>query len=464
MLTVIVATFIIGYLVIVFEHPLKLDKTVPALLMGALCWALLAIFFYNGWISVIDSHEHVYSLIGATDEDAIHHAKEGFENTLLHHLGKTAEILVFLIGAMTIVEIIDLHQGFEVLKSYVKTRSKRKLLWIIGILGFFLSAVIDNLTATIVLVTLLRKLIQDREERIWYVSLIIIATNAGGAWSPIGDVTTTMLWIGNKVSAMGLIEYLIIPSVLCFAVPFAIASLTKVFSGNITMKDTEKSDSNKLLSSRTMLFLGLGAIIFVPIFKTITHLPPYVGMMLSMGLVWLVSEYIHPEEQFDEERRQMYSAHKALSRIEMSSILFFLGILMAVTALETLVFGSVMSEGKTVEVGTLRYLAEMLERAIPNQNVVVILLGVASAVIDNVPLVAASMGMYNQPMDGELWHFIAYAAGTGGSMLVIGSAAGVAAMGMERIDFIWYLKRISWLAALGFLAGALAFIAIEAIF
>ncbi len=210
-----------------------------------------------------------------------------------------------------------------------------------------------------------------------------------------------------------------------------------------------------------MLFFGLGAIVFVPVFKTITHLPPYVGMMLSMGAVWLLSEYIHPEEDFDEERRHMYSAHKALSRIEMSSILFFLGILMAVTALESLVFGAVLSQGEMVDVGTLRYLAESLERVVPNQDIVVMLLGVASAIIDNVPLVAASMGMYNQPIDSQLWHFIAYAAGTGGSMLIIGSAAGVAAMGMERIDFIWYLRKIAWLAVIGFLAGAATFILLK---
>lgn len=464
MLAAVILCFIVGYLIIVFEHPLKLDKTVPALIMGAVCWALLAIFYHNGWISIIDSHDHVFSLMGVGGEEAHHAAEEGFENTLLHHFGKTAEILVFLIGAMTIVEIIDLHRGFEVIKGYVRTKNKRKLLWIVGILGFFLSAIIDNLTATIVLITILRKLIPDRDARIWYAPLIIIAANAGGAWSPIGDVTTTMLWIGDKVSALGLIEYLVVPSIICFIVPTAIASIMPAFRGDIVDNPLEDEKSKKLLSSRTMLFLGLGAIVFVPVFKTLTHLPPYVGMMLSMGFVWLVSEYIHPEEDFSAERRQMYSAHKALSRIEFSSILFFLGILMAVAALETMVFGSVLVDGKEVQVGTLRYMAEQLDRAIPNQDIVVMLLGVASAVIDNVPLVAASMGMYDFPMDSSIWHFIAYAAGTGGSMLVIGSAAGVAAMGMERIDFIWYLKNFTWLAAAGFIAGALAFIAIESIF
>lgn len=461
MATAIILVFFLGYLTIVFEHPLRLDKTVPALIMAAVAWALLAIGFNNGMLSVVDSHEHIYSLVGAHSAGAEGHhlAEEGFVNTLLHHLGKTAEILIFLIGAMTIVEIIDLHRGFEVLKSYVKTRSKRRLLWIVGILGFILSAIIDNLTATIVLVTLLRKIVPDKTERLWFVALIVIAANAGGAWSPIGDVTTTMLWIGNKVSAGGLIEYLVIPSIACFVVPFAIAAyFMKPFKGEINVEVDDNIQGQSLLSSRTMLFLGLGAIVFVPVFKTVTHLPPYLGMMLSLGVVWLVSEYIHPEEDFSESRREMYSAHKALSRIEMSSILFFLGILMAVAALESLVYATVMREGEAIQVGTLRYVAEVLDNIIPNQDLVIILLGFASAIIDNVPLVAASMGMYEMPMDSKLWHFIAYSAGTGGSMLIIGSAAGVAAMGMERIDFIWYLRKIAWLAFVGFIAGAAVFL------
>ena len=450
MITTVIACFILGYLLIVFEHPLRLDKTVPALLMAAVCWALLALGFHNGTLSVIDSHENVFTLIGAEDHSASH----GFDNTLLHHLGKTAEILIFLIGAMTIVEIVDLHRGFEVLKGYVRTKKKKSLLWIVGALGFILSAIIDNLTATIVLVTLLRKIIPDRTERLWFVGLIVIAANAGGAWSPIGDVTTTMLWIGNKVSSIGLIKLLVIPSLVCFAVPFFVASYMKPFKGEIKLTVREAKAEQALLSSKTMLYLGLGMIVFVPVFKTITHLPPYVGMMLSLGVVWLVSEYIHPEEDFSKERRHLYSAHKALSRIEMSSILFFLGILMAVGALESLVFGVVNGE----EVGTLRYVAESLDQTFSNRDVVVMLLGVGSAIIDNVPLVAASMGMYDAPLDDKLWQFIAYAAGTGGSMLIIGSAAGVAAMGMERIDFIWYLKKISWLAAIGFVAGGVVYL------
>lgn len=452
--SIIILIFVIGYLSITLEHPLRLDKTVPSLIMASLIWGVLAVGFSSGWFTIIDTHDFVFDF-NQGGEEALH----GFENNLLHHLGKTAEILIFLIGAMTIVEIIDLHRGFEVLKSAVKTKSKKRLLWIIGILGFVLSAIIDNLTATIVLVTLLRKLIHKKEDRIWFAALVVIAANAGGAWSPIGDVTTTMLWIANRVSAAGLIEFVVLPSIVCFILPFWIASFLKPFQGDVQVEELEEDKiTESLLSSRTMLFLGLGMIVSVPVFKTLTHLPPYMGMMLALGVVWLVSEYIHPEEDFSKERRHLYSAHKALSRIEISSILFFLGILMAVAGLETLVFG-VAENGDPV--GTLRYLAEVLQAAIPNQDVVVILLGMLSAVIDNVPLVAASIGMYNAPMDAVLWHFIAYSAGTGGSMLIIGSAAGVAAMGMERIDFIWYLKNIAWLAFAGFIAGAGVFLLFE---
>lgn len=450
--TVIILIFVIGYLLITLEHPLRLDKTVPALLMATLIWALLAVGFASGWFSVVTEEGTVFSFLSGGEA-----AMDGFQGALLHHFGKTAEILIFLIGAMTIVEIIDLHRGFDVLKSSVKTKSKRKLLWIVGILGFFLSAVIDNLTATIVLITLLRKLITDRNERLWYVSLIVIAANSGGAWSPIGDVTTTMLWIGNKLTAAKLIEYVVIPSIISFVVPFVIASYLPVFKGQIEEVVSDEDDETRLLSSRTMLFLGLGMIISVPVFKALTGLPPYMGMMFALAVVWLVSEYIHPEENFSRDNRYLYSASRALSKIEFSSILFFLGILMAVAGLEALVYGTVNG----VEVGTLRYLAEQLQHAIPNQDIVIILLGVLSAVIDNVPLVAASMGMYDLPTDSVLWHFVAYSAGTGGSMLIIGSAAGVAAMGMERIDFIWYLRKIAWLAFMGFIIGAGVFLLIE---
>ena len=446
MLTAVVLCFIVGYIVIVFEHPLHLDKSVPALLMGSLCWAFVSL----GHLEVVDHHHHVGPL----------------DDVLLHHIGKTAEILIFLIGAMTIVELIDLHKGFSVITNRIRTRSKRSMLIIISILAFFLSATLDNLASTIVLVSLLRRLVPDKTERLWFVSMAVIGANAGGAWSPIGDVTTTMLWIGKKVSTEGLIMRIFIPSVICIAVPVIACMFLKPFQGNITPSNRDfdsKIEEEKLLSSRTMLLVGIGALVFVPIFKSITHLPPYVGMMLSLGFVWLVSEYIHPEENFDESRKEAYSAHKALSRIELSSIIFFLGILMAVAALESVVVMGASGE----KVGFLMSLAERLQEAIPNQDIVIIILGFLSAIIDNVPLVAASMGMYPMdafPMDDKLWHFIAYSAGTGGSMLIIGSAAGVAAMGMERIDFIWYLKNIAWLAFLGFIAGALVFIAMNPLF
>lgn len=438
----VIICFILGYLIIVFEHPLKLDKTVPALIMGALCWALISV----GHLDVIDHHGH-----GMEHGEGDYYDWVG--KILLHHMGKTAEILVFLIGAMTIVELIDLHKGFSVITNRITTNSKKKMLWMVCILAFFLSATLDNLASTIVLVSLLRRLVPNKTERLWFVSLGVIAANAGGAWSPIGDVTTTMLWIGDRVSTMGLITHLVVPSLVCFAVPTFIASLTKPFQGSLELAprdDKRNSEKMRVLSSHTMLAVGIGGLISVPIFKSITHMPPYLGMMLALGIVWLVSEYIHPEEDFEEERKHLYSAHTALSRIEMSSILFFLGILMAVGSLESL--------------GVLNSLAAWLDASLPSQDMVILLLGVFSAIIDNVPLVAASMGMYSEAIDAKLWHFIAYSAGTGGSMLIIGSAAGVAAMGMEKIDFIWYLKNITWLAALGFIAGAVSFLAMYSIF
>jgi Na+/H+ antiporter NhaD/arsenite permease-like protein len=389
------------------------------------------------------------------------------EETLLHHLGKTAEILVFLLGAMTIVEIIDYFDGFSTIKGYVNFKSKKKLLWMFAILAFILSAIIDNLTATIVLISILQKIVKKRDDRIWFAGLIIIAANAGGAWSPIGDVTTTMLWIANKVSAGMLFIYLIIPSLLCMLVPTVIASFLPAFQGDIA-NDEEDSEKPKSKYSAIMLYLGLGAIVFVPFFKTFTHLPPYVGMMLSLGVVATFAEIfsnskfsissVEGEQVKEHEDTAHYSpVHKALSKIEMPSILFFLGILMAVAALESL--------------GILFNFADSLKESIPLigselssakvSDLVVILLGIGSAVIDNVPLVAASLGMFSESLDNPLWHFIAFSAGTGGSMLIIGSAAGVVAMGMEKIDFFWYLKKISWLALIGFFVGSVSFMAIR---
>jgi Na+/H+ antiporter NhaD/arsenite permease-like protein len=461
--TIIILVFIGGYLAITLEHSIKIDKLIPALVMMAICWALisLGIDAFPHWFDI--SQHALLENFGALEHEEKMHL---MEETLLHHLGKTAEILVFLLGAMTIVEIIDYFDGFSTIKAAVKFRSRRKILWLFSGLAFLLSAIIDNLTATIVLISILQKIVKERDIRLWYAGLIIIAANAGGAWSPIGDVTTTMLWIGDKVSTGKLITYLFLPSVVCMVVPSLIASFMKPFKGDLELVEADDKPRNKY--SSTMLFLGLGAIVFVPVFKVVTHLPPYVGMMLSLGVVAIFAE-IYTSSRFSMSQvdsgesvahEHHNPVHRSLSRIEMPSILFFLGILMAVAALESLgiLFGFAISLQETMP---------MLGTELAGTNVsdlVVLLLGAGSAVIDNVPLVAASLGMFSEPLDNVLWHFIAYSAGTGGSMLIIGSAAGVVAMGMEKIDFFWYLKKISWLALVGFIAGAIAFMFTRSIF
>lgn len=466
MILFIVCVFVLGYLAITLEHSLKIDKLIPALLMMAIAWAGVA-FGLDGFTSWFDSH-HGHLVEGfsslATHSENIHETTKStwMESTLLHHFGKTAEILIFLVGAMTIVEIIDHFDGFSTIKNFIRTKKKRTLLWIVCILGFILSAIIDNLTATIVLITILRKLIGDGNLRMWYAGMIIIAANAGGAWSPIGDVTTTMLWMGKKVTTVALMEYLILPSLVCMVLPTFIASFMKPFKGTFEAPEEEGNQNKR---GPLMLYLGLIMIVFVPVFKTITHLPPYIGMMLSLGVVALVAELVSAR-QFsmtsvsESEEQEAHGGHhssptfKALGNIEMPSILFFLGILMTVAALESL--GLIFEFGQDVQ-------------ASMDNNLFVMLLGVGSAVIDNVPLVAASMGMFDMQAvneagefmyatDSPIWHFIAYAAGTGGSMLIIGSAAGVVAMGMEKISFFWYLKNIAGLALIGYLAGAGVFL------
>ncbi|MGJ8735741.1 sodium:proton antiporter NhaD [Zobellia laminariae] len=434
--TIIIIVFLAGYLAITLEHNLKIDKLIPALAMMAILWAIIAL-----------THMDVFEVNTELRELEPTHLDE----ILLHHLGKTAEILVFLLGAMTIVEIIDYFDGFATIKGFIRTKSKRKLLWLFSILAFVLSAIIDNLTATIVLITILQKVIKDRDTRLWFAGMIIITANAGGAWSPIGDVTTTMLWIANKVSALQLVEHVLVPSIVCMVVPVLIASRFKAFRGTLD-NDIETVEEPKSKYGATMLYLGLSAIVFVPFFKTVTHLPPYVGMMLSLAVVATFAE-IYSNSKFslsnvegegDDTVGHHSPVHASLSKIELPSILFFLGILLAVAALESL--------------GMLFHYAEGLNNAIPNTDIVVMLFGIGSAVIDNVPLVAASLGMFSEPLDNPLWHFIAYSAGTGGSMLIIGSAAGVVAMGMEKIDFFWYFKNIAWLALIGFVSGAITFI------
>ena len=431
--TIILVVFVLGYLAIAFEHTLKLDKLIPALIMMAVMWGLISYFD----LTVFE--------IDTKNKELI---PEKLKYVLNYFLGHTAEILVFLIGAMTIVETIDFFNGFATIKRLIKTKSKVKILWIICSLAFVLSAIIDNLTATIVLITILQKLVTDKNLKLWYAGMIIVSANAGGAWSPIGDITTTMLWIGNKVSIGALIKFLIVPSLVCMILPTFIASKYKVFQGEIQppkTNDTENPFGSKIL------IIGLSSIVFVPIFKIITDLPPYVGMMLSLAVVSIIAESFNAKLAGPSDGHHS-PIHHALTKIEMPSILFFLGILMAVGALEAL--GIVFGVGQWL-VSTFENVDWVLFGGL---DIVVFVLGFLSAAIDNVPLVAASMGMFGEAIDNPLWHGIAYAAGTGGRMVIIGSAAGVVAMGMEKIDFMWYLKKIAFLAFVGYLAGFLVFI------
>jgi NhaD family Na+/H+ antiporter len=419
MITIITIIFIIGYGAIALEHPLKINKAATALITGVLCWSVYALFS-------ADKHAPVESLT--------------------EHLGEVAGILFFLMGAMTIVELIDAHDGFEVITSRITTTNKTKLVWLIGILAFFLSAVLDNLTTTIVLISLLRKLIKDKNDRLLFAGLVVIAANAGGAWSPIGDVTTTMLWIGGQITAGTIVLRTIIPSLVCFLIPAFIIS--KMLKGNIGEKVEIEKNKNFTRSSteRNVVFwLGVGSLLFVPIFKTITHLPPYMGVLLGLGVMWVITELIHSKK--DEEEKGLLSVNHALRKIDTSSVLFFLGILLSIGALQA--------------IGELANIAAWMNRTIGDINIITISIGLLSAVVDNVPLVAAAQGMYTLeqfPQDHYFWQFLAYCAGTGGSCLIIGSAAGVAAMGLEKIEFVWYIKRIAWLALIGYLAGAGTFI------
>jgi len=438
--TFIILTFVLGYVAITMEHTLKIDKLIPALLMMCICWATIAIGINNVdvWFNPSTS-----LLMKGAELGNKHHL---LEETLLHHFGKTAEILIFLMGAMAIVEMIDHFQGFTAIKKMIRTKSKRTLIWIISFLAFFLSSIIDNLTATIVLITILRKIVTESNDRMWFSGMIVIAANAGGAWTPIGDVTTTMLWMAGKVTTQKLALLLGLPSLLNILVPLIATTFLPAFKGQVAEIEEDKN-GNKY--SGLMLTLGLGLIIFVPIFKTLTHLPPYIGMMLSLALFAIVAELLSNRlikftfGGTDKDEHTHGPTLKALSKIEMPSVLFFLGILMTVAAMESL--GIIFNFGQTVSASI-------------SQTTFVTLLGISSAIIDNVPLVAASIGMFTEPADANVWHFIAYAAGTGGSMLIIGSAAGVVAMGMEKISFGWYLKNITLLATLGYFAGIGAFL------
>ena len=419
MLTIIIIIFIIGYAAIVLEHPLKINKAATALITGVLCWTVFALY--------------------AEDKHSPAHL-------LTESLGEVAGILFFLMGAMTIVELIDAHDGFEIITSRIHTTSKKKLVWIIGFITFFLSAVLDNLTSTIVLISLLRIIVPDKKERLLFAGLVIIAANAGGAWSPIGDVTTTMLWIGGQITVGSIIINTILPSLVCFLLPAFIIS--RQVKGNAERTNEIESNTRFTNTSgerNTIFCVGVGSLLFVPVFKTITHLPPYMGVLLGLGVMWVITEIIHSEK--DKAEKGLLSVNHALRKIDTPSILFFLGILLSIAALQA--------------TGILSNLAVAMNNSIGNIKIITLLIGLLSAIVDNVPLVAAAQGMYGldqYPTGHFFWEFLAYCAGTGGSCLIIGSAAGVAAMGLEKIEFFWYMKKIGWLALLGYLAGAATFI------
>ncbi|MCF8224878.1 MAG: sodium:proton antiporter NhaD [Bacteroidales bacterium] len=466
MFIVMVVVFVLGYLAIALEHPLRVDKAVPALMIGSLLWVfyMLGAFeifsqgFSEAWNSYSQnlSHgnhgQHSESLVEEMRHFIVH-------NEIIRHLGEISEILFFLLGAMTIVEITDKHDGFKVITDRISSTSKIRLLWVLSVLTFFMSAALDNLTTTIVMVALIRKLISDRETKWFFASMIVLAANAGGAWSPIGDVTTIMLWIGNQITAGSIIANVFLPSLFTMVVPLII--LTFTMKGHVKRPGIRSGDD--ALTSRKerilMLVLGVSGLLFVPIFKTFLHLPPYQGMLLSLSVIWLVTELLHRNKS--KEIKSKLRVITILKSVEIPTIFFFLGILSAVAALQS--------------AGHLAIVAGYLDEKLGNIFLIDLAIGILSAVVDNVPLVAGAMGMYPientdsialiaNPeaiqyagyfvQDGLFWEFLAYTAGTGGSILIIGSAAGVAAMGLEKIDFIWYLRKISLLALIGYVAGA----------
>jgi Na+/H+ antiporter NhaD/arsenite permease-like protein len=409
--------FVAGYIAIAFEHQLKLNKAASALITGVLCWT-------------------IYILQADTPET--------ISEELLHHLGEIASILFFLLGAMTIVELIDSHNGFDIITQNITTTNKQKLLFIITIITFFLSALLDNLTTAIVMTSLCTKLLSEKEDRLWFAGMIIIAANAGGAWSPLGDVTTTMLWIGGQITALNIMKQLILPSIVACTIPAVI--IAQRFKGKkVTVINQSVRTNKEKRDGKIILLSGIGFLIFVPIFKTLTHLPPFMGMLLALGLMWIITTIIHKNKE--QEIAERLTVATALQKIDSPSILFFLGILLAVAALQSF--------------GLLKELADFLSNTLKNDYLIGIALGLLSAIVDNVPLVAASQGMYDlatYPTDHPFWEFLALTTGTGGSAIIIGTAAGVAVMGIEQIDFMWYLRKIGWLALVGFAAGIAIFL------
>lgn len=422
MLTALVIVFVIAYAAIALEHPLKVNKSASALIGAGLLWTIYA----------MSTGDH-------------HLVSEQLGESLM----STAQIVFFLMGAMTIVEVVDAHNGFDVITSRIRTTSLTSLLWLIGVVTFFLSAMLDNLTTTIVMISLIKKLLDKHDDRLFFAGIIVISANAGGAWSPIGDVTTTMLWIGGQITTLAIMKGVFLPSVINMIVPLAITSwFLKGRSVVSPTKATEHGHRDKTtpFEQNFMFAMGLGILVCVPIFKTITHLPPFMGILFGLGIIWLAGELIHSKKE-DEDKEHL-TLVRALKHIDMSSIVFFIGILLAVATLE--------------HTHVLTSLAKWLDQTVGRQDIIVTIIGMASAIVDNVPLVAASMGMYSMaqyPPDSFLWEFMAYCAGTGGSILIIGSAAGVAAMGLEKIHFFWYVKRISGLALVGYFAGIAVYLA-----
>ncbi len=474
MFILMLVVFVLGYTMIALEHPIKVDKAASALITGTVLWALyalnasslLGLEYSPTWELAKNMAHDVTSIIQPNVEgDYFSNAWEGMVDLthgtshfvlheLHHHLIEIAEILFFLLGAMTIVETVDQHQGFKIITDKIKTTNKVKLLWILSILTFFMSATLDNLTTTIVLIALLRKLIADQKTRWFFASMVVLAANAGGAWSPIGDVTTIMLWIGGQITAVGIITTVILPSLVTMLVPLLIVTFT--VKGEVERPVLDNGDTREFTTSferNLLFFMGVGALLFVPVFKTVTHLPPYMGMLFGLGVIWATTEFMHRNKPLEDKRK--LTVVGVLRKVDVPTIFFFMGILTAVAALQS--------------VGHLDLLAKYLDENLHNIYLINLIIGVLSSIVDNVPLVAGAMGMYpiaelgtsgylaDFMVDGKFWEFLAYCAGTGGSILIIGSAAGVAAMGLEKIDFIWYVKKISLLALAGYLAGAGAY-------
>ena len=464
----LIIIFVIGYLAIALEHPIKIDKAASALVMGGIIWGALALGiddlvtkeFLSEFYEKFKTKFNSLKEIGVYSSDEYAKPIKFLKYELSHHLVDIGEILFFLLAAMTIVELVDSHQGFSIITDKITTKRKVPLMWILCVISFFFSAVLDNLTTSIVMAALISKMIKDKKDLWMFAGMIIISANAGGAWSPMGDVTTIMLWVGGQVTAWNIIYSIFIPSLVCMIVPLLYISFKlkgSIQSPNLTSLNSEISSVNTY--ERNLIFyMGVLGLLFVPIFKITTGLPPYVGMLLSLGVLWVTTEILHRDKNY--EQRRHLSVIGVLKKVDTPTIFFFLGILLAVAGLQS--------------AGQLDIVAKYLENTFSGENkiyIINVLIGLMSALVDNVPLVAGAMGMYEigpiqdgilaYPQDHKFWQFLAYCAGTGGSVLIIGSAAGVAVMGILKIDFMWYVKRISFLALIGYVAGAITYIIMQ---